>query len=294
RFVAYMAYAVFAYLFHWTDARWERDLRARMFGFAPVFVSAEHMWWWLSKGGFAGRGCMMWDGDEDPVVRLEEMGSTKLQQPSADELRQREAQASDYAAESDAESSDAPVGLPDVAKQTRDEFAPHTPIIPATLPSNAYRPPSVSSLPDFDAPWFSTPTPPMALFIPARDKLVDGPRLLQRLTSGKPAYAPGSPSLHPSSTREQEPNANICHVSILDNYEHLDPLWAIDTIDRVGTKVRDIVWSEVQTEQQEDGHDPLLDKLVVPKDVGPVENGCSRQPATGAGIASASRHSQLN
>ncbi|KAI5310315.1 hypothetical protein KEM55_008569, partial [Ascosphaera atra] len=72
--VAYMAYAMFTYLFSWSDERWERNLRARMFGFAPVFVSAEHMWWWLSKKGFAGRGCMFWEGDEDPVTGLEGMG----------------------------------------------------------------------------------------------------------------------------------------------------------------------------------------------------------------------------
>lgn len=265
RFVAYMAYAVFNFLFHWTDARWERDLRARMFGFAPVFVSAEHMWWWLAKTGFAGRGCMFWDGDADPVIRLEEVGAKIEEEPSVEEVHERDIR-------SGVITEDDP-SLPEGAKQKRNDLNPHPPVIPATLPSNAFHPPATSGHADENTPWFSTPTPPLALFIPAQDQLVDGPRLLKRLTAGKDPYTSPTPSSHPSSstTREIEPNANICHVSILDNYEHLDPLWAIDSVDRVGTKIRDIVWHEIQKERQEEDHDPLLDRLVVPKDVGCLE-----------------------
>lgn len=46
RFYGAMGYRVFSFLFNWTDDRWERDLRDRMFQFAPVYVSAESMRWW--------------------------------------------------------------------------------------------------------------------------------------------------------------------------------------------------------------------------------------------------------
>ncbi|KAI5304491.1 hypothetical protein KEM56_006444 [Ascosphaera pollenicola] len=281
RFVTYMAYAVFNYLFNWTDARWERHLRARMFGFAPVFVSAEHMWWWLSKTGFAGRGCMFWEGDADPVIRLEEVGAKLEPEPSMEEVRERDIRTGVITEDNPA------VG--EGTKKRQNEYDPNSPGIPASLPSNPFHPPVVAPHIDENTPWFSTPTPPLALFIPACDELVDGPRLLKRLTAGKHPYTSPTPSTHPSSsTCEIEPNANICHVSILDDYEHLDPLWAIDSVDRVGTKIRDIVWNEIVKEREKEEHDPLLDRLVVPKQVGWPEEEIGKRRA------SATRQSQMN
>ncbi|KAJ6172494.1 hypothetical protein N7470_001561 [Penicillium chermesinum] len=59
-----LAYWVFSFLFGWTDARWERDLRHRMFQFSPVYVSSESMRWWLGNESFAKHRCILSTRDE--------------------------------------------------------------------------------------------------------------------------------------------------------------------------------------------------------------------------------------
>ncbi|CAI4213700.1 unnamed protein product [Parascedosporium putredinis] len=66
---------VFSFLFNWTDDRWERDLRDRMFQFAPVYVSAETMSWWLGRHGFAKHKCILSTKD---IVRAEEKVDMEL------------------------------------------------------------------------------------------------------------------------------------------------------------------------------------------------------------------------
>lgn len=55
----WLGYRVFSFLFEWSDARWDRGLRNRMFQFAPVYVSAESMRWWLGREGFARHKCIL-------------------------------------------------------------------------------------------------------------------------------------------------------------------------------------------------------------------------------------------
>ncbi|KAI5866609.1 alpha/beta-hydrolase [Durotheca rogersii] len=55
----WLGYTVFSFLFDWTDARWDRGLRDRMFQFAPVYVSAESMRWWLGRECFARHKCIL-------------------------------------------------------------------------------------------------------------------------------------------------------------------------------------------------------------------------------------------
>ncbi|KAL7629445.1 hypothetical protein AAE478_000965 [Parahypoxylon ruwenzoriense] len=55
----WLGYTVFSFLFDWTDTRWDRGLRARMFQFAPVYVSAESMRWWLGRECFARHKCIL-------------------------------------------------------------------------------------------------------------------------------------------------------------------------------------------------------------------------------------------
>lgn len=55
----WLGYKVFSYLFSWTDGRWDRGLRDRFFQFAPVYVSAETMRWWLGSDGFARHKCVL-------------------------------------------------------------------------------------------------------------------------------------------------------------------------------------------------------------------------------------------
>ncbi|KAM0279327.1 hypothetical protein ACHAQH_004674 [Verticillium albo-atrum] len=59
RIYGYLGYKVFSFLFDWSDERWERDLRNRMFQFAPVYVSAESMRWWLGRDCFANHKCIL-------------------------------------------------------------------------------------------------------------------------------------------------------------------------------------------------------------------------------------------
>ncbi|KAI0176183.1 alpha/beta-hydrolase [Hypoxylon sp. FL1284] len=55
----WLGYMVFSFLFDWTDTRWDRGLRDRMFQFAPVYVSSESMRWWLGRECFAKHKCIL-------------------------------------------------------------------------------------------------------------------------------------------------------------------------------------------------------------------------------------------
>ncbi|CAM1503027.1 Fc.00g078030.m01.CDS01 [Cosmosporella sp. VM-42] len=59
RIYGWLGYKVFSFLFDWTDERWDRGLRDRMFQFAPVYVSAESMRWWLGRECFAKHKCIL-------------------------------------------------------------------------------------------------------------------------------------------------------------------------------------------------------------------------------------------
>ncbi|KAI2629023.1 Alpha/Beta hydrolase protein [Xylaria nigripes] len=59
RIYGWLGYKVFSFLFGWTDARWDRALKPRMFQFCPVYVSAESMRWWLGSEGFAKHKCIL-------------------------------------------------------------------------------------------------------------------------------------------------------------------------------------------------------------------------------------------
>ena len=54
-----LGYRVFWFLFGWSDQRWDRGLRDRFFRFAPVYVSAEAMRWWLGRDCFAKHRCIL-------------------------------------------------------------------------------------------------------------------------------------------------------------------------------------------------------------------------------------------
>ncbi|PHH76516.1 hypothetical protein CDD80_1487 [Ophiocordyceps camponoti-rufipedis] len=143
RLYGWMGYRVFSYLFDWTDARWDRELRDRMFQFAPVYVSAESMRWWLGREGFAKHRCIL------------------------------------------------------ATKETGDVMS--------------------------DA-WYDERVPPFALWVCGNDDLVDGRRLLQRFEEGR------------------EPHVRVVHSKVVDGYEHLDVIWAMDAVDQVFKEVREVLW----------------------------------------------------
>ncbi|GES64931.1 ab-hydrolase associated lipase [Aspergillus terreus] len=148
-----LGYYVFSYLFGWSDTRWDRGLRDRMFQFAPVYVSTETMHWWLGPECFATQKCILATRDVS-VVETEE----------------------DHRVER---------GLDGGTARS-------------------------------DTAWYGPQTPPVALWVAGSDNLVDGRRLLRRLRNGR------------------EPHVRVVHEKIIEDYEHLDVLWAMDAIEQVG------------------------------------------------------------
>jgi pimeloyl-ACP methyl ester carboxylesterase len=69
RIYGWLGYKVFSFLFDWTDTRWDRGLRDRMFQFSPVYVSAESMRWWLGRECFAKHKCIL---STREIVKAEE------------------------------------------------------------------------------------------------------------------------------------------------------------------------------------------------------------------------------
>ncbi|KAJ6134636.1 hypothetical protein N7523_000958 [Penicillium sp. IBT 18751x] len=167
-----LAYWVFSFLFGWSDARWERDLRHRMFQFAPVYVSAETMRWWLGSESFAKHKCIL-----------------STIEDSAREANEDHRSHSDPRIEQGDDPRDACLGSSE------------------------------------DNAWFGPQTPPFALWIGGSDALVDGRKLLHRFDNGR------------------EPDVRVVHSKIIDEYEHLDVLWAMDSIEQVGKEVRQVLFN---------------------------------------------------
>jgi pimeloyl-ACP methyl ester carboxylesterase len=180
-FYGFMGYRVFSFLFNWTDLRWDSELRDRCFQFAPVYVSAESMRWWLGRECFAKQKCIL---------------STK--QESLMENREDE--------ESDKEGNGRLNGhLPRRHNhQNRGRFA-----------------------------WYDEHCPPLALWVCGSDDLVDGRRLLNRFERGR------------------EPHVEIVHSEIIEEYEHLDVIWAVDSIEKVGRGVLETIWKTVPEEYRD-------------------------------------------
>jgi pimeloyl-ACP methyl ester carboxylesterase len=167
-----LAYWVFSFLFDWSDTRWERDLRHRMFQFAPVYVSAESMRWWLGSESFAKHKCIL--STEDELLRETTTNNTLCD---------------------------------DTVAEHGDD--PRDPCLGPGAPK----------------PWYGPGTPPFAFWIGGSDALVDGHRLVSRFHSGR------------------EPHARLVHSKIIEEYEHLDVLWAMDAIEQVGQEVRQVIWT---------------------------------------------------
>ena len=75
--------------------------------------------------------------------------------------------------------------------------------------------------------WYDEQAPPFALWVAGADELVDGRRLLRRFERGR------------------EPHVKVVHSKIIDEYEHLDVLWAMDAVDKVAKEVRQVLWKTV-------------------------------------------------
>ncbi|KAH6849503.1 Alpha/Beta hydrolase protein [Alternaria alternata] len=185
RFYGSMGYRVFAFLFNWTDDRWERDLRNRMFQFAPVYVSAESMRWWLGRECFARQKCILATREE------------KIMEDREDEEmeHEQEVQTHNQSRDLDDERED---------KGERKEAKRYA--------------------------WYGPQTPPFALWVCGSDDLVDGRRLLRRFERGR------------------EPYVDVVHSKVIEGYEHLDVIWAMDAVEKVGKEVRETIWKTADQE----------------------------------------------
>jgi len=164
-----LGYRVFSFLFNWTDDRWERDLRNRMFQFAPVYVSSESMRWWLGRECFATQKCILATREEGKIEDVE------------DEEDEQE----------------------EVQKEHRNQGR---------------------------TAWYDERAPPFALWIAGSDDLVDGRRLLRRFERGR------------------EPHVRLVKAKIIEEYEHLDVIWAMDSVEKVGKDVKDVIWETAPQE----------------------------------------------
>lgn len=78
--------------------------------------------------------------------------------------------------------------------------------------------------------WYGPNIPPFALWVCGADDLVDGRRLLRRFERGR------------------EPFVDVVHSRIIEGYEHLDVIWAMDAIEKVGKEVREVLWKTAPAE----------------------------------------------
>ncbi|PVI08219.1 alpha/beta-hydrolase [Periconia macrospinosa] len=186
-----MGYQVFSFLFNWSDERWEKDLRNRMFQFAPVYVSAESMRWWLGRECFAKQKCILTTREEKIIEDKED---------EVEEQRQNQ----DLSSRSDSDDEDDGSGGINLKRNDDASRARYA--------------------------WYGPKTPPFALWICGADELVDGRRLLRRFE------------------RNREPHVDVVHSKIIEGYEHLDVLWAMDAIEKVGKEVREVIWKTAGAE----------------------------------------------
>ena len=79
-------------------------------------------------------------------------------------------------------------------------------------------------LPLSETPWYDPGLmPPVSLYVGGRDKLVDGHKLIQRFET-------------------VEKDVVLLRGQIDEKYEHLDCLWSMDCIERIGNNVREDIW----------------------------------------------------
>lgn len=198
-----LGYRVFSFLFNWTDERWERDLRDRMFQFSPVYVSSESMRWWLGRKCFAWHKCILSTKDE---WRREETEDRLFFEAGAE--------------------TEATL----LKKSHPGGFGGSD---PANSESSGESSGSgVANDPRSNSAWYNGKTPPFAFWVAGSDDLVDGRRLLQRFENGR------------------EPHVRVVHAEVIEEYEHLDVIWAMDSIEKVGKGVRDTIWKTVSKEDR--------------------------------------------
>jgi pimeloyl-ACP methyl ester carboxylesterase len=200
-FYGWMGYHVFSFLFSWSDTRWDRGLRNRMFQWAPVYVSAESMRWWLGRECFARHKCILATREEGRLEDKEDEEDDEVirkfyvdREPHVPERRKLQRNLTSFHCQELTHNHH---------DSTRGKFA-----------------------------WYDDRFPPLALWVCGADNLVDGRRLLRRFDRGR------------------EPHVRIVHKKIIEGYEHLDVIWAMDAIEKVGKEVREVIWRTADLQSQ--------------------------------------------
>lgn len=176
-----LGYRVFSFLFNWTDDRWDQGIRDRLFQFAPVYVSAESMRWWLGRECFATQKC---------ILATREEGRMEDEEDEEEDYYVHNVEHSTEHMLKDAPNSQ--------GQGERGQRA-----------------------------WYDEQVPPFALWVAGSDELVDGRRLLRRFE------------------RKREPYVRVVHSKVIEEYEHLDVLWAMDSVDKVAREVKEVLWKTV-------------------------------------------------
>ena len=183
-----LGYRVFSFLFNWTDDRWDQSIRDRLFQFAPVYVSAESMRWWLGRECFATQKCILATREEG------------IHEDEEDEEEDHHQYTHDRSIFQQQQSSEDMLHKPPEALGHTDRGR---------------------------KAWYDSQVPPFALWVCGSDELVDGRRLLRRFQRGR------------------EPHVRVVHSKVIEEYEHLDVLWAMDSVEKVGKEVREVIWRTV-------------------------------------------------
>jgi hypothetical protein len=85
-------------------------------------------------------------------------------------------------------------------------------------------------MPDTDTPWYDPNLmPPVSIYIGGKDKLVDGRKLVERFEN-------------------VERDILVIRIQVDEHYEHIDCLWSMDCIERIGRHVKEDIWATVQVD----------------------------------------------
>ena len=187
RLYGFLGYHVFSFLFGWTDERWERDVRDRMFQFSPSYTSAESMRWWLGRECFATQKCIL-------STRAE--GKIEDEEDTEEDQHTRHNLTSEATVERSIHSNEHDL-------QQHGRYA-----------------------------WYDERAPPFAFWIAGNDDLVDGRRLMRRFERGR------------------EPFVDLVHCKVIENYEHLDVIWAMNSSETVAKEVAEVIWKTASKESR--------------------------------------------
>lgn len=224
-----MGYRVFSFLFGWTDERWDRGLRNRMFRFSPVYVSAESMRWWLGRECFAKHKCILATREDSRREDAEDAAEDASGDATEKAFQNSDAPAIAHPTQPPADAAVADVVTEDLVAEDSDsdDEDDGDNKDDGTLGAVGRGAPAAGSAAAEEAgrrAWYDGNAPPMAFWIAGNDQLVDGRRLLRRFARGR------------------EPHVRVVHAKVIPEYEHLDVLWALDVIEQVGEELRSVLW----------------------------------------------------